>query len=279
MRTGPDSIAIIGLGFMGGSLAAACRRKFPKSRIFGISRNRAALSFARRKGWIHEASRDLGLASRAQLVILCTPVDTFPKILSRLEKRARSPLLVTDMGSVKGAVMDFVRHRRWKKVKFVGAHPMAGSHECGFHAARADVYDGAFTFVVRGKGADPAAHRSVRTFWKKITPRIIELNESDHDRIVSEVSHLPHAVAACLVLSARGSSLRFAASGFRDATRIAQGHPSVWLPIFMANRKAVLRSLSAFEKNLARFRMALKDKNSGKLAQMLAPAAKKRGQI
>ncbi len=272
-------IAIVGLGFMGGSLAAACRRKFPKSRILGISRNPTSLRFARKKRWVHETSTDLDRAVSADLVILCTPVDTFPKILSRLEQKASAPLRVTDIGSVKGDILRRLRGKRLRKVQFVGAHPMAGSHQRGIHAAAADIYDGGFTFLIREKGVPRSAYQMVKAFWKKITPRIVELSAGQHDRLVSEISHLPHAVAACLVLTPEARSLRFAACGFRGATRIAQGHPSIWLPIFLANQKAILKTLSHFQKNVALFCRALAAKKVKNLSRMLSLAAKKRSQI
>ena len=280
MRTAPKCIAIVGLGLMGGSLAAACRKKFRTSRMVGISRSRRALAVARRARWIHEGTSDLAVGVRcADLIILCTPVDTFPRLLSTLDRFAKKGALVTDTGSVKGAILREVDRRPWKKINFVGAHPMTGSHERGIGAAKPDLYDQGFTFLVRSRRTDPASFRAVKNFWKKITPKVVEVKAKEHDRIVAAISHLPHAVAACLVLSAGKKSISLASSGFLDTTRIAQGDPSIWFPIFQWNREALRKSFADFENRLRKFQRALAPGRTGLLRRILAEAARKRRQI
>src|SRR5664279_2383924 len=125
-------IVVIGLGLMGGSLAAACRKKFPKARITGISRSREALALVLKKRWVHEATRDVTLGARgADLVVLCTPVDTFLPYLKAIDKVCAKGALVLDVGSVKAAVLKEVNSRKWKNLSFVGCHPMVGSHRRG----------------------------------------------------------------------------------------------------------------------------------------------------
>jgi prephenate dehydrogenase len=260
---------------MGGSLAAACRRKFPKARVIGISRSRKALQTALRKRWVHEAGSDIKRGvERADIIILCSPVDTFPKLLAEIELARETPVLVTDAGSVKGAILNWIRKKSFKHIQFVGAHPMVGSHERGIEAARSNLYEHGFTFVVRSWQTDPKACREVKAFWKTISPKIFELSPEKHDRIVGEISHLPHAAAVCLALSVNKNFLPFAAAGFRDATRIARGHASVWRPIFESNRKEIIRAITRFEKTAARFKKFLVDQDSNALVRMLETAQK-----
>ncbi|MFA7002300.1 MAG: prephenate dehydrogenase/arogenate dehydrogenase family protein, partial [Candidatus Omnitrophota bacterium] len=125
----PQTVAIIGLGLMGGSLAAAVRRKIPKVRVLGISRNRAALRDALRKGWVHEAARTLEAGiPRADFVVLCTPVDTLRASLAKIDRWAKKGTVVTDVGSVKGDVLRWTPKTGFRNIRFIGAHPMAGSH-------------------------------------------------------------------------------------------------------------------------------------------------------
>ena len=278
------TITIIGLGLMGGSLAAACRKKFPRAKITGVSRSLGALKQAKRLGWIHEGTGDLAAGiKQADLAILATPVDTLARLLLQIESARRPPalrgLLVTDVGSIKGDLQAWADRRRWKNISFVGAHPMTGSHERGIAAASAGIYDHGFTFIVRGRSAKPAAYRAVLQFWKKISPKVVEISAKAHDRITSDISHLPHAVAMSLVLSVKAGSLKFAASGFRDTTRIALGDASIWAPILAGNRKALAESLAGFEKSLARVRAAISSKDRQNLAKLIGEAARRRRQI
>lgn len=279
----PKSIAIIGLGLMGGSLAAACRKKFSGTKIIGITRNRAALRTALKKKWVHQAAPDLkrGVQS-ADLIVLCTPVNTLKPLLQQIDRFARRGTLVTDAGSVKSEIVSWAGKRKFKNITFVGAHPMTGSHERGIEAANPDIYRKGFTFVTRTAKTQRAAFTKVKDFWKKISPRVVEITPEAHDIITSQISHVPHLIAACLVLAADPKSLPFAGPGFIDATRIAQGHPSVWLPIFIANRKAVLKAVSGFEKKLSIFKKALSGAGSGQarfLEKILAQAGQERAQI
>lgn len=276
----PKTIAIIGLGLMGGSLAARCRRQFPKAKVIGITRNAAALREARRKRWIHEGTHNLRRGIRnADLIILCTPVDTFPKILSLIDRSLHSAALVTDVGSVKGALLNWIEKRKWKRIQFVGAHPMVGSHRRGIQASSPHLYDHGFTFLVRSRKTNSSSYAAAKSFWKKITPRVIEISADEHDKITSEISHLPHAAAVCLVLAAQKKSLRYAASGFRDTTRIALGDASVWAPIFRSNQKAILKALNFFEKKLGILRQALRAKKDSAMRRILNQAAFLRKQI
>jgi prephenate dehydrogenase len=273
------TITIVGLGLMGGSLAAACRRKFPSSRVTGVSRSKSALRIAKQKKWIHEGTTDLksGTAS-ADLIILCTPVDTLKSLLVKLDASAKRGAIVTDVGSVKGEVSRWADRRSFKNIQFIGAHPMTGSHERGISVAQPHLYDRGFTFLIRPRKKSAKAYAAVKAFWKKISRRLTEVTAEEHDAITGQISHLPHLSAVCLALTPDDKSLRHAGTGFADATRIAQGHPSIWIPIFAANQKAVAAALTRFERNLRDFRKALK-KGGFSLSKMLTRARKRRGQI
>lgn len=279
IQSGFKTIGIIGLGLMGGSLAGALRRRFPQTKILGVSRSASARNFALRKKWVHQASRDLTLLASADFIILCSPVDVLTDPLKRLDSFARPGTVVTDVGSVKGEIEAWAGKQRFKNLAFAGSHPMAGSHKQGIEAADPSLYDQSLVFITKTRKTNPAALRKVKTFWKKLTPRIVSLSPETHDQIVAEISHLPHAVANCLVRAVGKRSLPFAAGSFRDTTRIAQSHPSIWLPIFLSNRKAVLKALNSFEKELKTFRSMLQKGRQIGLRALLADAAKKRGQI
>ena len=262
---------------MGGSLAAACRKRFPKARIIGISRSREALALARKKKWVHEATRNVLAGARgADLVVLCTPVDTFLPYLKAIDKVCAKGALVMDVGSVKMSVLKEVNSHSWKNLSFVGCHPMVGSHERGISAACPCLYDRGLVILTHDKKTCPHAFQKAVKFWRRFTAKIVELKTETHDKLIGEVSHLPHAVAACLMHAVSGSALKLASTGFRHTTRIAASSSSVWQPIFSSNRQIMLNVLSRFENELRIFKKLLQGRNSKKLAQFLDQAQRKR---
>lgn len=274
------TIAIVGLGLMGGSLAARCRRKYPRARIVGISRSSEALRFARRHGWIHEGTKDLRQGvSQTDLVVLCTPVDTLPPFLTKIDCWAKEGTLVTDVGSVKNKVASWQRRHPLKRIYFVAGHPMVGSHERGIYAASADLYSQGYTFVVRPSGPRKAGYREIKAFWQRISGRVVEVDAGGHDQIVAAISHLPHLIAAALVNATERQLIHFSGPGFRDTTRIAQGSPLVWEPIFLANQKAILGALKKFEKELKLLAHAVASTDGRLLRNRLQQAALQRRQI
>lgn len=273
-------IAVVGLGLIGGSLAAACRRAFPGARIVGVSRSGIALARARAKRWIHEGTKDLkeGIDG-ADLVILCTPVDTLKSLLLQIDRSVASKVVVTDAGSVKGFLVRWADRRRWKRVSFVGAHPMAGSHLRGIHAAEPDLFEEAFTFVTPGRRTSRGELRLVKSFWSKISRRVVVVSPERHDELTAEISHLPHLLAALLVASSRQASLRFAAPGFLDTTRLAQGEPGLWVPIFLENRTELFRTVKHFQETLRRTVGVLRRGNAQALGRLLRECQRRRAAL
>ncbi len=273
-------IAVVGLGLIGGSLAARSRKAFPRVRIVGVSRNRGALARAKRKKWIHEGTDHLeqGIQS-ADLIVLCTPVDTLKSLLKRIDRAARSPVVVTDAGSVKGFLVRWADRQKWRHLRFVGAHPMAGSHQRGIEAAQPNLFDHALTFVTPGNKTPDTAFRQVKKFWAKVSQKVAVISPETHDRLTAEVSHLPHLVASLLVAGTDPQSLRFAASGFLDTTRVAKSDPGLWAPIFTENRKELLRALDRFGSQIRRAKRMLQKGNPQTLRKILREVQKRRAAL
>ena len=270
-------IAIVGLGLMGGSLAAACRKKFPKARIVGVSRSREALSLALKKRWVHEATDDFSEGAHgADLIVLCTPVDTYLPYLVLLNEVCAPGALVMDVGSVKGSVLKQANARRWENFSFVGCHPMVGSHERGIGAVNPTLYDGGLVLLTRDKKTNLVAYARAKKFWSRFSSRVMDLSPEIHDKLVGEISHLPHAIAACLMHTVSSPALKVASTGFRDTTRIAAAASSIWQPIFSSNRKVMLDVLTRFEQSLRAFKKLLQAGDSKKLSRFLDQAQQKR---
>jgi len=273
-------IAIIGLGLMGGSLAATCRKKFPNAQIIGISRSAEALALAKKKKWVHEATRNVMFGAKdADLIVICTPVDTFSFYLKRIDKVCAKGALVMDVGSVKASVLKDANSRKWKNLSFVGCHPMVGSHRRGIHAVNPSLYEKGLVLITRDKKTDASSYALAKKFWSKFSSKILELAPAVHDGLVGEVSHLPHAIAACLIHAVSTPALKVASTGFRDTTRVAAAASSIWQPIFSANRKVILGALTRFERELRTFKKLLRTRDQKKLTQFLDWAQEKRRKI
>lgn len=270
-------ITIVGLGLMGGSLAAACRKKFPKATICGVTRSREALREALRRKWICQATSDLRTGIQdADLVVLCTPVNTFPHYLKEIDRFGPKGMLVTDVGSAKSWVEKKIKGKPWKKLSFVSCHPMVGSHHRGIRAVDPKLYHNGLMILIKTPATGGAAFQKVRKFWGSFSRNLITLTPSAHDRLIGEASHLPHAMAVCLVQSVSPQAMKFASTGFRDTTRIAASASSIWAPIFKANQRDVLTAIRRFEKELHQFKKQLKASDATAFCRYLDQAHRRR---
>lgn len=267
-----DNVVIVGLGLIGGSVGLALQRK-KQFHVFGISRTSANLHRSMRKGAVQAGgTRPETILPLADLVVLAAPVSTITDWLEKCDRYCRSGTVVTDVSSIKGEINRWVKKRKFKNIHFIGAHPMAGSHYSGIEHASADLFAHALTFVTRAAGDNTAAFQRVCRFWGGLSRRVQIISPEAHDRAVAEISHLPHALAALLVNTVSRDSLSFAASGFRDTTRIAQGDPALWKEIFMANRHMLLQELDACRQGLDALILALKKANDSDVTRFLRKA-------
>jgi prephenate dehydrogenase len=277
MRTNQKTFLIVGLGLMGGSLAAALRKKFPHDRVIGTSRHQKTITLAKRKGLIHQGFVKLEPAvAQADFIFICGPVDIIPELISKVDCYAKPGTIVTHVGSTKRAIVRWAEKQHFKNIRFIGSHPLAGSHETGVSHSDQNLYKGAIVFLTPTPKTCRAALGKLSQIWKKLETKICTLAPEEHDKIVSEISHLPHAVASILVRAVSDSSLPYAASGFLDTTRIAQGDPRLWAPIFQTNRGNLLKHLRLFERTLKQFINLAEINDKRKIKQFLEKSSKKR---
>ncbi len=264
---------------MGGSLAAAIRRSFPGARILGVSRRLRTLSLAKRKRLIDEGSLDLSkMAPKADFVFVCSPVDTIPEFIKGLHRYGKKGAVVTDVGSTKAEIVKRADCMGSNRIHFVGSHPLAGSHETGIQFSDQNLYREAVVFVTPGRHTNRNAVQMVVHFWKKLKTKVMMVSPEVHDKIVSEISHLPHAVATLLVNSVSSKTFRYGASGFLDTTRIAQGDPCLWLPIFKSNKTNLLKNLGQFRNKLDELMVYLKSNRYQPIKRILTAASSRRRQ-
>lgn len=276
----PKTFVIVGLGLLGGSLGGALRRNYPNARIIGVSRSRAKINLARRKKLITRGTTNLQDAVQAaDLVFICTPVDTIQKLIFEIDRLAKKGTVVTDVGSTKGELIQWVLRKQFKNISFVGSHPMAGSHVTGVRYANAELFHDSLAFVTTHQKVSQNALRLVCSVWQKIGSRTVLINSELHDAITAEISHFPHLVAALLVDIATPHSLSFASTGFFDTTRVAQGDPRLWVPIVMTNRKNLIRLLVKLQKLVKQLETWLRKGKQNELHRFLEKAARRRLKI
>jgi prephenate dehydrogenase len=268
-----ETLSIVGVGLIGGSVGLAAKARGLAGCVVGFDHNPAALSGAKELGAIDVATSDLAAAVRgAEFVLVATPVDVIADQVIAAA-RANPRAVIADAGSTKAGIVAAVGPA---VPRFVGGHPMAGSEKKGPHFSRPDLFDGRAAILTPTDHCDPAAVRTATAFWAALGCRVVTMTPAAHDTAVAMVSHLPHAVAACLAGMMPLDLLPISAGGFRDTTRVAGAGPGIWEPIFRANRDAVLAAADRFADHWDQFRAAVRADDGPGLARWLADAKRVR---
>ncbi|MBI3622203.1 MAG: prephenate dehydrogenase/arogenate dehydrogenase family protein [Nitrospirae bacterium] len=254
-------MALIGVGLIGGSLGLAVKRKRLAGEIVGYAPDQAALKRAVQRGAIDRAARTAAEAVReADLVVLATPVGAFPALVKECASSFKPGTILTDVGSVKGALVGRIEAMLPPHVTYLSAHPLAGGEQSGIEAASPTLFDGCRCLITPGGPVRAEALKQLTRFWEGVGSTVSTLDPFEHDRYLALVSHLPHLVAYALVQCAMDAAkeapdlLGFSAGGFRDFTRIAASSPEMWRDICLENRAEILRALTRYQSTLECYR-------------------------
>lgn len=278
-----NKIIVFGTGLIGGSFALALRKAGAVGEVVGFGRSAATLEQAQQLGIIDRIGKDEAAEVRdADLVLLATPVGQMADIMARIAPHLGNQTLITDGGSTKGDVAAAARANMGDRIsQFVPAHPIAGAEKSGAAAALADLYQGKKVVLTPLPENLKDSVARVRKAWELCGANVSELTAEQHDSVFAAVSHLPHLLSFALVhdLAQRGDRdllLSFAASGFRDFTRIAASSPEMWRDICLANRDALMNELQQYASELHVLFRALEDRDAAKLEQVFSEARKVR---
>jgi prephenate dehydrogenase len=275
-----DTVVIVGVGLIGGSIGLALRERKLARRIIGVGRRQNSLDTARKIGAIDHGVTTLAEGvSEAQLVVVSTPVDLVVERVAQIVAAAPPGALITDVGSTKESIVSMVDAAlatRRSGPRFVGSHPLAGDHRTGAEHARADMFDGRVVVVTPSEATRPAAVTEVSGFWQGLGANVMTMTPARHDAALAITSHLPHVAAVALAAATPTELLRLTAGGWRDTTRVAGGDPKLWQAIFTENRRHVLDAIDVLSETLANFRESLELGDRESLAGMLEAAAKKK---
>lgn len=278
-----ERVVVCGVGLIGGSFALALKQAGKAGTVVGIGRRRETLEEAQRLGVIDEIATDWATALKgADLLLLAMPVGQMGAVMEAAAPYIEPQTLVTDAGSTKVDVFEalytYCGHRLDVAVP---AHPIAGAEKSGPSAAQADLFKGKRVVLTPLPENRPDVVERVRQVWEACGALVSEMSPQDHDRVFAAVSHLPHLLAFGLVheLQGRGNAEQlfgFAASGFRDFTRIAGSSPEMWRDVCVANRQALLAELDAYLTELAYLRALLMQGDGKALEQLFTEASNAR---
>ena len=255
-------ISIIGMGLIGGSMAMALKRSGFSGEIVGQDLYGDILELAVSRGAIDRATKEVAeAAGDMDLIILATPIGHYEKIFKDISSVIGPETVVTDVGSVKQYVMDMASKYLPKEVSFVGGHPMAGSEKTGILAASPNLFENAFYFLTPSESSSHGVIAKIQRLIESIGAYPVVMDASTHDNIVSQISHIPHLVAAMLVNlldKNKGISfLPYVGGGFRDTTRIASGSPQMWKDILLMNKTEIIKGITDLEEILGDFKKFL----------------------
>ncbi|MEJ1967600.1 MAG: prephenate/arogenate dehydrogenase family protein [Rhizomicrobium sp.] len=252
-------VAILGIGLLGSSVARAMNRAHLAGHIVGHDKNKTYLRDAGKLGFADSLTDSVAAAVKgADLVILATPVGAFGAVAKAMSPYLKTGAIVTDVGSVKAAVIADVGPHIPKGVHFVPAHPIAGTERSGPEAGFAELFDGRWCILTPPKGARKGAVATLKKFWEALGSNVDVMDAKHHDLVLAVTSHVPHLIAYNIVGTAddlrnvtQGEVIKYSAGGFRDFTRIAASDPTMWRDVFLNNKDAVLEVLGRFSEDLS----------------------------
>lgn len=275
-----SGIGIVGVGLIGGSIAAALKAREYSGKIIGFGRNADRLQAARTSGLIDDfATEPEPLVKQVSFIVVCTPVDRIVEDVRRFAELSGPGTVITDAGSVKGEICWKLSDYAARDVSFIGSHPLAGSEKNGFEYAIPELFEDRICFITPDSAAKPRDVQRVEEFWSFLGMRIHPLTPSEHDRLMSVTSHAPHLIAAAIALLLEENDRPFTGTGFQDTTRIAAGDPGLWRAILYQNRQEVSRTLKRFSEIIGILAQAIEYGDRHTLEQLLEQAKNNRDSL
>jgi prephenate dehydrogenase len=281
-------VTIVGVGLIGGSLGMILKRDGLADSVVGVGRRIENLKTAVELGAIDRYVSDAKDGVReADLVILATPVDTYERHVKEWGSCLKSGALVSDVGSVKGALVERAEQLLPNTVRFVGAHPIAGKEKTGVAAGSVTLFTGARCILTPTKRTDPQALQAIRAMWEAAGAVVLTMDPMLHDKVLGAVSHLPHIAAFALInaltevqrTTPELDLLAYSGGGLRDTTRIAASSPEMWRDIFIWNRDNLVAQIETYERHLQRLKQLIQAGDGPGIEQELERAKKVREQL
>jgi len=261
-----ERVALIGIGLIGSSLCHAVRGAGLAGHIAAFARSAQTRAKVRELGLadsVHETAAEAVVG--ADLIILCSPVGTYGAIAREIAGSLKAGTILTDVGSVKSAVVRDVSPHVPPNVHFIPGHPIAGTEQSGPESGFASLFANRWCILTPLPGTDPEAVARLEEFWRSCGSNVEKMTPEHHDLVLAITSHLPHLIAYNIVVTAAdleevtsSEVIKYSAGGFRDFTRIAASDPTMWRDVFLNNREAVLEMLGRFSEDLSALQRAIR---------------------
>ncbi len=259
-------VALIGLGLIASSMSHAMRRAGMDAEIVGTARSAATRETAVRLGLCDRVvETPLEAVADADLVVVCTPVGVMEQVAKDIAPHLKPGATVSDVGSVKQAVIAAIGPHLPDHVHFVPSHPLAGTEQSGPESGFAELFDNRFLLITPPEGTDQGAVDELTEFWQALGARVDLMTPERHDRVLAVTSHTPHLIAYTMVGVADdlrrvtdSEVVKYSAAGFRDFTRIAASDPTMWRDVFLSNKEATLEILGRFTEELFALQRAIR---------------------
>ncbi|MBF9038507.1 MAG: prephenate/arogenate dehydrogenase family protein [Proteobacteria bacterium] len=259
-------VALIGLGLIAGSMSLAMRRAGLAGEVVGYARSPQTRDVAREIGLCDCIADDLASAvAGADLVVLCVPVGAMEAVARDMAPHLAEGAIISDVGSVKRAVIDVVAPYLPKGVDFIPAHPLAGTEHSGPRSGFAELFDNRYVLLTPEVDCNPDAVARLRALWEGCGAKVEEMDADHHDLVLAVTSHTPHLIAYTMVGVADdlrrvtdSEVIKYSAAGFRDFTRIAASDPTMWRDVFLSNKDATLEILGRFTEELFALQRAIR---------------------
>ena len=273
MKNNFDTVCIIGLGLIGGSIGLSMKKNNFDSKSIGYAKTEKTLLRAVERGFIDYAEKSLVKAvDGADLVILATPLSTFRPIIEEIVPFLKKGSIVTDTGSAKFTVLEELKDLIPSEVEFIPGHPIAGTEESGPDSGFPELFENRWCILTPTEGNSKDSIESIKYFWESLGSKVEIMDALHHDKVLAITSHIPHLIAYNIVGTANDLAtvtdsevVKYSAGGFRDFTRIAASDPKMWSDIFTYNSEAVLEMLDLFSNDLTKLKKSILEKDTNML--------------
>ena len=281
------NILIIGCGLLGSSLLRRIKKNKIAEKVFVYEKSKSNISKIKKlklPGKIVKSLREAVIS--ADLIILCTPMSEYKKIILKINKFLSPNTLITDIGSSKIESTKIIKKFLKKGIQWIQSHPIAGSEVSGPENGKDDIFENKWCIIIKEKNVLKKNLNFLTKFWKKIGSKVVLMSVEKHDKIFSMTSHLPHLIAYNLVKSAQDFEknqnhdlIKYSAGGLRDFSRIAASNEIMWRDIFFYNKKNVSKAVDLFIRNLNNFKKDINSKNDKSILKKLIQTKKVRSKI
>ncbi len=282
-----ENILIIGCGLLGSSILRRISKKKMTKKVFIFEKSKSNKNKIKKLKLpvTFIKKLDEGVC-KSKLIILCTPMSEYKKIILKMNKHLTPNNIITDIGSSKLTSLKVIRKNLRKNISWVSSHPIAGSEVSGPEHGKQDLFENKWCVLIKEKNTKIKHLKFLSSFWKKIGSKVIIMDTKKHDKIFSITSHLPHLIAYNLVKSAQDFEkkqkfdlIKYSAGGLRDFSRIASSNEIMWRDIFFDNKKNVSKAINLFIKNLNSFKKDINSKNSKSIIKKLVNTKRVRTKI